>query len=234
MTEKENHLPNLSSEERAHALELAMQARRRYAALKARMKSGELTFTDAMDEKDAKRILVASLLQSVPGIGASKMEFIMRLYRIPKSRRLETRLTRTAQFVMYPNWEHWRDLKGTCPVCGKPSHVGASMRTGRYYWLHDDYDIREYYREHGKHSSLAEISFDVFQEMIRCAREHGIEPVATIGGTEAVSKRVRCIEIGKEYRSIQDAADDVQRSRASLSSAIKRSGTCAGCHWALV
>lgn len=135
---------------------------------------------------------------------------------------------------MYPNWEHWRDLKGTCPVCGKPSHVGASMRTGRYYWLHDDYDIREYYREHGKHSSLAEISFDVFQEMIRCAREHGIEPVATIGGAEAVSKRVRCIETGKEYRSIQDAADDVQRSRASLSSAIKRSGTCAGCHWALV
>lgn len=28
MTEKENHLPNLSSEERAHALELAIQARR--------------------------------------------------------------------------------------------------------------------------------------------------------------------------------------------------------------
>ena len=68
MTEKENHLPNLSSEERAHALELAIQARRRYAALKARVKSGELTFTDAMDEEDAKRILVASLLQSVPGI----------------------------------------------------------------------------------------------------------------------------------------------------------------------
>lgn len=21
---------------------------------------------------------------------------------------------------MHPNWEHWRDLKGTCPVCGKP------------------------------------------------------------------------------------------------------------------
>ena len=133
---------------------------------------------------------------------------------------------------MYPNWEHWRDLKGTCPVCGKPSHVGVSMRTGRYYWLHDDYDVREYYREHGKHSSLAEISFDVFQEMTHCAREHGIEPVATIGGAEAVSKRVRCIETGKEYRSIQDAADDVQRSRASLSSAIKRSGTCAGCRLA--
>ena len=67
---------------------------------------------------------------------------------------------------MHPNWEHWRDLKGTCPVCGKPSHVGASMRTGRYYWLHDDYDIREYYREHGKHSSLAEISFDVLPRVL--------------------------------------------------------------------
>ena len=86
MTEKENHLPNLSSEERAHALELAMQARRRYAALKARVKSGELT--DAMDEEDAKRILVTSLLQSVPGIGASKAVVIMRLYRIPKGRRV--------------------------------------------------------------------------------------------------------------------------------------------------
>ena len=73
MTEKENHLPNLSSEERAHALELAMQARRRYAALKARVKSGELTFTDAMAEE---------------GIGASKAVVIMRLYRIPKGRRV--------------------------------------------------------------------------------------------------------------------------------------------------
>ena len=65
-----------------------MQARRRYAALKARVKSGELTFTDAMDEEDAKRILVTSLLQSVPGIGASKAVVIMRLYRIPKGRRV--------------------------------------------------------------------------------------------------------------------------------------------------
>ena len=93
MTEKENHLPNLSSEERAHALELAIQARRRYAALKARVKSGELTFTDAMDEEDAKRILVTSLLQSVPGIGASKAVVIMRLYRIPKGRPRKSKQT---------------------------------------------------------------------------------------------------------------------------------------------
>ena len=40
------------------------------------------------DAGDAKRILVTSLLQSVPGIGASKAVVIMRLYRIPKGRRV--------------------------------------------------------------------------------------------------------------------------------------------------
>ena len=103
MTEKENHLPNLSSEERAHALELAIQARRRYAALKARVKSGELTFTDAMDEEDAKRILVTSLLQSVPGIGASKAVVIMRLYRIPKGRRVGN----------VKRWLLWKEMDGS-------------------------------------------------------------------------------------------------------------------------
>ena len=48
MNEKENHLPNLSDKERAHALELAMKARKRRAVLKARMKSGELAFTDGV------------------------------------------------------------------------------------------------------------------------------------------------------------------------------------------
>ena len=69
MNEKENHLPNLSDKERAHALELAMKARKRRAVLKARMKSGELAFTDALNEEDAKRIEVVSLLKCVPGIG---------------------------------------------------------------------------------------------------------------------------------------------------------------------
>ena len=109
MTEKENHLPNLSSEERAHALELAIQARRRYAALKARVKSGELTFTDAMDEEDAKRILVTSLLQSVPGIGASKAVVIMRLYRIPKGRRVGG-----SAFGNVKRWLLWKEMDGSC------------------------------------------------------------------------------------------------------------------------
>ena len=85
MNEKENHLPNLSDKERAHALELAMKARKRRAVLKARMKSGELAFTDALNEEDAKRIEVVSLLKCV---GASKAEAIRRLVKIPLGRRV--------------------------------------------------------------------------------------------------------------------------------------------------
>ena len=132
MNEKENHLPNLSDKERAHALELAMKARKRRAVLKARMKSGELAFTDALNEEDAKRIEVVSLLKCVPGIGASKAEAIRRLVKISLGRR-------------------WRDLKGICPICGEPAHVGTSKRTGRHFWLHDKYDMYEYYNGHGIH-----------------------------------------------------------------------------------
>lgn len=61
MNEKENHLPNLSDKERAHALELAMKARKRRAVLKARMKSGELAFTDVQ-----RRILFGSAGEKMP------------------------------------------------------------------------------------------------------------------------------------------------------------------------
>lgn len=53
-----------------------------------RMKSGELAFTDALNEEDAKRIEVVSLLKCVPGIGASKAEAIRRLVKIPLGRRV--------------------------------------------------------------------------------------------------------------------------------------------------
>lgn len=86
--QRRGHLPNLSDKERAHALELAMKARKRRAVLKARMKSGELAFTDALNEEDAKRIEVVSLLKCVPGIGASKAEAIRRLVKIPLGRRV--------------------------------------------------------------------------------------------------------------------------------------------------
>lgn len=75
---------------------------------------------------------------------------------------------------MYPNWEHWRDLKGICPICGQPAHVGTSKRTGRHFWLHDKYDMDEYYNGHGIHG-LAEVERDEFFKLFDEAKTHGIE-----------------------------------------------------------
>lgn len=134
---------------------------------------------------------------------------------------------------MYPRWAHWRGLNGACPVCGKPAHVGTSEGSGRAFWLHDKYDMREHYRGHGVHG-LVEVDREEFRALLAAARERGDDPSATRGGVEAVSKRVRCVETGRVYPSIQAAADASDRSRASLSCAIKRGGTCAGRHWELV
>lgn len=134
---------------------------------------------------------------------------------------------------MHARWEHFYDLKGPCPVCGKPAHVGASMRTGRLFWLEDEYDVRGHHRSHSVHG-LAEVEWEEFKRLADEAREKGIEPRATVGGGKAVSRRVRCVETGVEYQSIQAAADTAKRSRTSLSCAIKRGGTCAGYHWELV
>lgn len=131
---------------------------------------------------------------------------------------------------MYQRWAHLRDLKGACPVCGEPAHVGMSERTGRLFWLHDKFEMSDYYERHAA-QQLVEISRDEFEELLREAREKGLDTQATRGGAEAVSKRVRCVETGVEYRSVQAAADAVSRSRASLSAATKRGGTCAGFHW---
>lgn len=79
---------------------------------------------------------------------------------------------------MYPNWEHWRDLKGICPICGQPAHVGTSKRTGRHFWLHDNYDMDEYYNGHGIHG-LAEVERDEFFKLFDEAKTHGIETGTT-------------------------------------------------------
>ena len=122
MTEKENHLPNLSSEERAHALELAIQARRRYAALKARVKSGELTFTDAMDEEDAKRIHFYYGDEPKPVDSFFK----------PKRRR-KVRCTETG--VVY---ESIKDARERTKI--SPNGIGsaASGMAGGYHWEYAD------------------------------------------------------------------------------------------------
>ena len=129
----------------------------------------------------------------------------------------------------WENWVHWRELRGACPICGEPAHVGMSERNGKFFWLHDDCPgVPEFYRTHGVWK-LEEIPFEEFKRLCEEAKALGLEPRATSGGGSG--KRVHCIETGVEYRSIQEAADAIGRSRASLSAAMKRGGTCGGCHW---
>lgn len=70
MTEKENHLPNLSSEERAHALELAIQARRRYAALYG-VRSLIKTRLEGIFVKSSKKLISSSQMMGTRGGGTS-------------------------------------------------------------------------------------------------------------------------------------------------------------------
>ena len=102
-----NHLPKLSDADRAHALELARQARMRYASIKARVKSGELTFTDALSNGDAQRILVRQLLQCVPGIGMTKTDAIMGGLHIAQNRRISGLSSRQREALIELETDGW-------------------------------------------------------------------------------------------------------------------------------
>lgn len=134
---------------------------------------------------------------------------------------------------MKPSWMHWDALKGKCPICGAPAHVGQSIRTLKLYWLHDQYPgMDEFYETHGIWE-LDEIPRDEFKRLREEAKARGEhpEPVIRQGGRR---KQVRCVETGTIYKSIQDAADAVGVARPSLSTAIKRGGRSGGYHWELL
>lgn len=84
-----NHLPELTDEQRRVASERAIETRRAQARLKELVKKGEITFADALDDERAKRIRVRKLLMCVPGIGKTKTDNIMRGLRIPDNRRVQ-------------------------------------------------------------------------------------------------------------------------------------------------
>lgn len=125
---------------------------------------------------------------------------------------------------IYPKWIHFRGLRGNCPVCGAPAHVGKSIRNKQCYWLHDDF------LEYSFHDNLQKITDAEMDEMLNEARMMGIDPKAPIGRS-CNRKPVICVETGTQYPTIAAAASDIGRSSASLSTAIKRKGTCGGFHW---
>lgn len=131
-------------------------------------------------------------------------------------------------------WLHYDELKGTCPFCGNPSHVGRESRTGRYFWIHDHFiDWDEYVAFHTRNgkTSRAEISKDEAGRIFRLAEGQGLDLTPREGKGP---KPVVCVETGRRYSSIAAAARGVGRSNAVIPAAIRRGGTCAGYHWKYV
>ena len=85
-------LPNLSDEDRRRALQKAAEARQKRAALRQRIKKGEVSFAEVMAQSAdpiVARMKVSTLLESLPGFGKAKAAKIMTELQISESRRVQ-------------------------------------------------------------------------------------------------------------------------------------------------
>jgi signal recognition particle GTPase len=85
-------LPNLSEADRQAALKKAAEARQKRAALREKIKKGEMTFADVMKKSDdpvVARMKVSALLESLPGYGKAKAAKVMEDLGISESRRVQ-------------------------------------------------------------------------------------------------------------------------------------------------
>jgi transposase len=85
--------PQLSAEQRQAALQKAAAARRLRAELKDKLKMGTLTFKELLDqaERDESvgKMIVVSVLESLPGLGKVKARRLMSEVGISEARRLQ-------------------------------------------------------------------------------------------------------------------------------------------------
>lgn len=83
--------PQLTPEQRAAALAKAAEARAARAELKARLKMGSLSLSDALASTDdtVGKLKVVSLLESLPGVGKVKARRIMEEIGIADNRRVQ-------------------------------------------------------------------------------------------------------------------------------------------------
>lgn len=85
-------LPNLSDEDRKRALQKAAEARQKRAALRQKIKRGDMSFADVMKNASdpiVARMKVSTLLESLPGFGKAKAAKIMNELQISESRRVQ-------------------------------------------------------------------------------------------------------------------------------------------------
>jgi hypothetical protein len=85
-------LPTLTPEQRQQALEKAAEARRKRAELKAQLKSGNVSLasvlTRANKDDTVGKMKVASVLESLPGVGKVRARKLMERLDISASRRV--------------------------------------------------------------------------------------------------------------------------------------------------
>jgi len=85
-------LPELTPEQRAEALQKAATARKERAALKNRLKSGEVTLAAVIAEAAENDVLagmkVKTLLMSLPGLGGVRAGQVMDRIGIARDRRI--------------------------------------------------------------------------------------------------------------------------------------------------
>jgi len=84
-------LPTLTPEQRQQALEKAAEARRKRAELKAQLKSGSVSLSSVLNKESddtVGKMKVASVLESLPGVGKVRARKIMEKLDISSSRRV--------------------------------------------------------------------------------------------------------------------------------------------------
>jgi len=83
--------PSLTPEQREQALQKAKEARAARAEVKARLKMGSLSLSDALDSDDANvgKLKVVQLLESLPGVGKVKARKVMEDIGIADNRRVQ-------------------------------------------------------------------------------------------------------------------------------------------------
>ena len=85
-------LPTLTDEQRKEALKKAAESRKARAELKDKLKNGELTLRQVLDDDEnpiVARMKVSMLLESLPGYGKAKAAKIMEQLGISESRRIK-------------------------------------------------------------------------------------------------------------------------------------------------
>ena len=83
--------PQLTPEQRMAALAKAAEARTARADIKARLKMGSMTLSEALDSDDPNvgKLKVVSMLESLPGVGKVKARRVMEDVGIADNRRVQ-------------------------------------------------------------------------------------------------------------------------------------------------